>query len=58
MVEDALRRDRLHLNTFRNVYGVKKYHVVDANNFLQSDEDGMSLEELADYVGLQVEATF
>lgn len=57
MVKDALKRDKLHLDTFRNVYGVKKYLVADANNFLQSDEDGMSLEELADYVGLQVKAT-
>lgn len=57
MVEDALRRDRLHLDTFQNVYGVKRYLVADENNFLQSYEQGMSLKELADYVGLQVEAT-
>lgn len=57
MVEDALKRDRLHLDTIRSVYGIKRYLVADENNFLQSYEQGMSLKELADYVGLKVKVT-
>ena len=51
MVEKALKEDNLHISNMEDVYGVKRYQVVDQNNILQSSEYGMTFLELAIYVG-------
>lgn len=55
MIESALKEENLYLSTMRDVYGVKKYLVVDMNNVLQSQEQGMYFLDLAAYAGIDVE---
>ena len=55
MVEEALKKDDLFLSPYRNSLGIDKYHVVDKNDILQTDEHGMSLIEVAAYAGIDVE---
>lgn len=55
MVEDSLKEDNLHLEIMKDPYGVKKYLVVNTENVLQTDEQGMSLLEVASYAGINVE---
>ena len=50
MIEDALKEDNLHLQTMKDGYGVKKYIVVDENNVIQTSEQGLSLQEVWDYL--------
>lgn len=52
MVENALLEENLHLQTMKDAYGVKKYLVVNADNALQTSEDGMTFEEVVGYAGL------
>ena len=54
-IESALKEENLYLSTMRDVYGVKKYLVVDMNNVLQSQEQGMYFLDLAAYAGIDVE---
>ena len=35
-------------------YGVTKYQVVDGNNVIQTDENGMSFMELAAYANFEI----
>lgn len=55
MVEKALKKENLILKPFRNTLGLDRYLVVDANNVIQTDEQGMSLIEMAAYAGIDVE---
>lgn len=55
MVRDALSKDDLILRPYRNSLGIDKYHVVDKNDILQTDEHGMSLIEVAAYAGICME---
>lgn len=55
MVEKALKKENLILKLFRNTLGLDRYLVVDANNVIQTDEQGMSLIEVAAYAGIDVE---
>lgn len=55
MIENALKEEDLYLSTMRDVYGAKKYLVVDMNNVLQSQEQGMYFLDLAAYAGIDVE---
>lgn len=55
MVEKALKKDNLILKPFRNTLGLDRYLVVDSNNVIQTDEQGMSLIEVAAYAGIDVE---
>ena len=48
----SLKKENLMLKTITDCYGVKKYLVVNADDVLQTDENGMTLEELAGYAGL------
>ena len=50
MVHDALKEDNLHLQTMKDAHGVKKYLVVDENNAIQTSEQGLSLQEVWDYL--------
>ena len=50
MIESALKKDNLFLQSMKDAYGVKKYLVVDENNVLQTGENGMTVDELIDYL--------
>lgn len=54
MIEDVLKKDNLHIQTMKDGYGVTKYQVVDGNNALQTDENGMSFMELAIYANFEI----
>ncbi len=54
MIEDSLKEDNLHIKTMKDGYGVTKYQVVDENNVLQTDENGMSFMELAAYANFEI----
>lgn len=51
MVEDSLKKENLYIQTTKDSYGVKKYLVVDENNAIQTDENGISFIELTKYAG-------
>lgn len=55
MVEDALKEENLHVGSVTNALGIKGYLVIDANNVIQSSEQGMSLVELAAFAGFDTE---
>lgn len=50
MVEDALQKENLQLKTTKDAKGNKAYMVVDANNDICAGEQGMSLEEILDWL--------
>jgi hypothetical protein len=52
-IRRKLRKDNLYVNTIKDFFGDKCYIVVDENNVIQSSEQGMSLEELAEYAKIQ-----
>ena len=54
MIEDSLKEDNLHIQTFKDGYGVTKYLVVNQNDVLQSSEQGMSFMELAEYANFEI----
>lgn len=54
MIEDSLKEDNLHIRTVKDSYGVTKYQVVDGNNVLQTDENGMTFMELAAYANFEI----
>lgn len=54
MIEDSLKEDNLHVVTMKDAYGVTMYQVVDGNNVLQTDENGMSFMELATYANFEI----
>lgn len=51
----SLKKENLMLKTMTDAYGVKKYLVVNADDVLQTDENGMTLVETAAYAGIDVE---
>ena len=55
MVEDVLKEENLYLGISEDSNGVETFAVMDANDVLQSSEQGMSLLEVAAYVGIDVE---
>lgn len=55
IVAQELSKEKLHLNPIKDAYGVKKYLVVNADNVLQTDENGMTLVETAAFAGIDVE---
>lgn len=54
MVADVLENDGLCLQVMKNNSNEKKYLVVDKNNNLQTDENGISLVEVAEYAGFEI----
>lgn len=54
MVEKELKKEKLYLQPMKNAMGNKAYTVVDANNVIQTGENGMSLIEVAKYAGFDV----
>lgn len=55
MVRKALGKDHLHLKSKKNAYGNRVWLVLDDNNVIQASEDGLSLEEVAEYAGFTIE---
>lgn len=55
MVRYALKNENLQLRIIKDAMRGKAYMVVDANNVIQAGEKGMSLIEIAAYVGIDVE---
>lgn len=49
MMREKAQKEHMHLEWFRDAYGISKWVVVDENNIIQSSEQGMSLEELNEY---------
>jgi len=54
MIENSLKEENLHIGTMKDCYGVTKYLVVDGNNALQSNENGMTFLELAAFAGYEI----
>lgn len=54
MIEDSLKEDNLHIQIMKDGYGVTKYQVVDGNNVLQTDENGMTFLDLAAYANFEI----
>lgn len=52
MIEKSLEEERLYVKNTKDQYGVTKYIVVNSDNVVQTDENGMSFAELAAYAGL------
>ena len=54
VIEASLKEENLYIQTMKDGYGVTKYLVVDGNNALQTDENGMSFLELAEFAGFEI----
>ena len=54
MVKDALKKENLYFQISEDDSGVCLYRVVDENDILQTDENGMTLIEVAAYAGIDV----
>lgn len=52
MIRTTLRKENLFVKTFKDIYGVLKYLVINADNLIQTSEDGLSIEELIEYAGI------
>lgn len=55
IIRDALKKEGLYVNEFRDAYGGVMFYVVDGNNVIQNGEQGMDFLELAEYAGLNTE---
>lgn len=55
MVEDSLKEENLFIKTMKDAHKVTKYLVVDANNVIQTSEQGMDVLNLAAYAGFDTE---
>lgn len=49
MMREKARKDHMHLELFKDAYGIQKWLVVDEGGIIQSSEQGMTLEELNEY---------
>lgn len=49
MMREKARKDHMHLEWFKDAYGVQKWLVVDEGGIIQTSEQGMTLEELNEY---------
>ena len=55
MVRHALKKENLQLKILNEASGNRAYMVVDANNVIQTGEQGLSLIEVAAYAGIDTE---
>lgn len=55
MIKDSLKKENLYVKTMKDAYKMTKYLVVDANNAIQTDEQGMDFLNLAAYAGFDTE---
>ena len=54
IIEASLKEENMYIKTTKDGYGVTRYLVVDGNNALQTDENGMSCMELAEFAGFEI----
>lgn len=55
MVKEALKEENSYVKTMKDAHKVTKYLVVDANNVIQTDEQGMDFLNLAAFAGFDTE---
>ena len=55
MIRDSLKEENLYVKTMKDAYKMTKYLVVDENNTVQTDEQGMDFLNLAAYAGFDTE---
>lgn len=55
MIREILQKEKLQFKTIRGADRITKYVVVNENNVVQSDENGMSFLELAAYAGINTD---
>lgn len=55
MIKDFLKEENLYVKTIKDAYKMTKYLVVDANNVIQTSEQGMDFLNLAGYAGFDTE---
>lgn len=55
MVKDSLKEESLQIKRIKDADKVTKYLVVDANNAIQTGENGISFLELAAFAGFDIE---
>mgnify|MGYP000993143755 CR=1 FL=1 len=55
MFRNALKKENLKLKILNEASGNRAYMVVDANNVIQTGEQGLSLIEVAAYAGIDTE---
>ena len=55
MVKDSLKEENLSVKSMKDAHKVTKYLVVDANDVIQTSEQGMSFLDLAAYAGFDTE---
>lgn len=55
MIEDSLKEENLYIQIMKDAHKVTKYQVVNENKVLQTDENGMSFMELAEYAGYEIQ---
>jgi cold shock CspA family protein len=52
MIRVALKKENLFVKTIKDAYGVLKYLVINADDVIQTSENGLSMEELIKYAGI------
>lgn len=55
MIKDSLKEENLYVKNMKDVFGNRAYIVVDQNNVIQTNEQGMPFLELAAYTGFDTE---
>lgn len=55
MVKDSLKEESLQVKRIKDADKVTKYLVIDANNAIQTGENGISFLELAAFAGFDIE---
>lgn len=55
MIVESLKEENLHIQTMKDAHGVTKYLVIDQNNVIQTDENGMAFLELAAFAGYDID---
>lgn len=49
-----LSKEHMRVKTIKDCYGGAAYLIVDANNVIQTAEQGMYLDELAHFAGVKI----
>lgn len=55
MIKDSLKKENLYVKEIKDANKVIKYLVVDANNVIQTDEQGIDFLNLAAFAGFDTE---
>ena len=55
MIKDSLKEENLYVETMKDANGTTKYLVVNADNVIQTSEQGMDFLNLAAFAGYDTE---